>query len=174
MSLLTPEDRAALRANAAARRQPMRSGGWKSDPAPVVKLFSWVGAATWLAPELASDGDTMFGLADRGLGCPHLGCFSPREIEVLPFGLAVERDLWFASDRAVALGRRRAPGRFGPSRASSAHPLGRARAARLRSRSASVARSGRRLTRGAVCRPSKPVPPILAEQRDRHSQGVTP
>ena len=67
------------------------------DPWPVVKLFSPVGAATWLATEIDSDGDTLFGLADLGFGCPELGCFSLAEIAAvrLPFGLGIERDTHF-------------------------------------------------------------------------------
>jgi len=69
------------------------------DPAPVLKLFSPVSAATWLATELAGDGDTLFGLADLGFGCPELGCFSLAEIAGvrLPFGLGIERDEQFAT-----------------------------------------------------------------------------
>lgn len=70
------------------------------DPAPVLKLFNPVGAATWLATELAGDGDTLFGLADLGFGCPELGYFSLSEIAGvrLPFGLRIERDESFSSD----------------------------------------------------------------------------
>lgn len=70
------------------------------DPAPVLKLFSPLGAATWLATELCSDGDSLFGLADLGFGCPELGYFSLREIGSvrLPFGLFIERDEAFSSD----------------------------------------------------------------------------
>jgi len=69
------------------------------DLAPVLKLFSPVSAATWLATELAGDGDTLFGLADLGFGCPELGCFSLAEIAGvrLPFGLGIERDEQFAT-----------------------------------------------------------------------------
>src|SRR3546814_16755011 len=57
-----------------------------------------MGAATWLASELDEDGDTLFGLADLGFGCPELGAFSLSEIESvrLPGGLGIERDLYFA------------------------------------------------------------------------------
>ena len=50
-------------------------------------------AATWLATELAEDGDTLFGLADLGFGCPELGYFSLTEIRAirLPYGLWIER-----------------------------------------------------------------------------------
>ncbi|MEO5865812.1 MAG: DUF2958 domain-containing protein [Sphingomonas sp.] len=100
MDLLTPTLRAALRANAAARDDALRAAAAaEPDPAPVVKFFNPVGAATWLATELDSDGETLFGLADLGFGCPELGAFSLRGIAALrlPFGLGIERDLGFAS-----------------------------------------------------------------------------
>ncbi len=70
------------------------------DPVPVVKLFNPCGAATWLATEIASDDDTLFGLADLGVGCPELGYFSLAELAAirLPFGLRIERDFSFSSD----------------------------------------------------------------------------
>jgi hypothetical protein len=95
MNLLTPALRIDLRINAevAARGEPGH------DPTPLLKLFNPVGAATWLATELAADHDTLFGLADLGFGCPELGSFSLSEIAALrlPFGLRIERDLTFAS-----------------------------------------------------------------------------
>src|SRR3546814_13203407 len=101
MILLTPQQRARLRANgdAAAIGTPGH------DPAPVVKLFNPVGAATWLATELDADNDTLFGLADLGFGCPELGSFSLDEIAALrlPFGLFIERDLFFASAVPVSI-----------------------------------------------------------------------
>jgi hypothetical protein len=97
MILLPPEIRYALRGNDINRHAAMAAGAPAPDPVPVVKLFNPCGAATWLATELASDGDTLFGLADLGFGYPELGCFSLREIgEVrLPFGLRIERDTGF-------------------------------------------------------------------------------
>ena len=97
MILLTPEVREALRANDIARRSARREGLPEPDPVPLVKLFNPLGAATWLATELDEDGDTLFGLADLGFGCPELGCFSLSEIAAirLPFGLRIERDLGF-------------------------------------------------------------------------------
>src|SRR3546814_607134 len=67
---------------------------------PVANLFSPVGAATWLATELGEDGDTLFGLADLGFGCPELGSFSLSELASvrLLFGLGIERDLGFTSE----------------------------------------------------------------------------
>src|SRR3546814_9868274 len=73
MMLLTPELRAALRANDIARHAAAREGQTEPDPLPVVKFFNPVGAATWLATELCADDDTLFGLADLGFGTPELG-----------------------------------------------------------------------------------------------------
>lgn len=97
MILLTPDLREALRANDIARRTARREGLPEPDPVPLVKLFNPLGAATWLATELDADGDTLFGLADLGFGCPELGCFSLSEIAAirLPFALRIERDLGF-------------------------------------------------------------------------------
>ncbi|MBB4632534.1 DUF2958 domain-containing protein [Sphingosinicella soli] len=86
----------ALRANAVTARI-CEERGERFDPLPVLKLFSPLGAATWIATELYDDGDTLFGLADLGFGCPELGTFSLREIAAvrLPFGLTIERDIAF-------------------------------------------------------------------------------
>jgi hypothetical protein len=97
MILLTPEHREKLRANTLAREEAYRLRKAEPDPVPVVKFFNPCGSATWLATELDEDGDTLFGLADLGFGCPELGSFSLREIESvrLPFGLTIERDIGF-------------------------------------------------------------------------------
>ena len=88
--LLTPELAERLRANASLP---------DTDHVPVVKLFNPAGAGTWLVTELDEDGDTLFGLADLGFGCPELGSFSLGELQALrlPFGLSIERDLWFST-----------------------------------------------------------------------------
>src|SRR3546814_3258591 len=92
MILLTPELRAALRANDMARRAAAHDERPEPNPVPLVKFFNPLGAATWLATELYSDGDTLFGLADLGFGTPELGVFSLSEIASvrLPFGLRSE------------------------------------------------------------------------------------
>lgn len=85
-----PDDlRAQLIANGVAETGP--------DHVPVLKLFNPLGAAIWLATELDHDGDTLFGLADLGFGCPELGFFSLSQIASvrLPMGLGIERDLYF-------------------------------------------------------------------------------
>lgn len=98
MILLPLDLRARLVANSTRRDLP------DHDPAPLLKLFNPLGAATWLATELAGDGDTLFGLADLGFGCPELGYFSLGEIAALrlPFGLRIERDEDFASDAPLS------------------------------------------------------------------------
>jgi len=104
MILLTPDLRFALRANDINRRAAGRNEKPEPDPVPVLKLFNPVGAATWVATELYDDGDTLFGLADLGFGCPELGVFSLSEIASvrLPFGLGIERDLSFASIHPIS------------------------------------------------------------------------
>lgn len=103
MIFLTEDVCARLRANDSERRTLDDAGG-RFDPAPVVKLFNPMGAATWLATELADDGDTLFGLADLGFGCPELGYFSLAEIASvrLPFGLRIERDLGFETPHRLS------------------------------------------------------------------------
>lgn len=98
MILLTPDLRAALRANARHLDLPGH------DPLPVVKLFNPLGAATWLATELYEDGDTLFGLADLGFGCPELGTFSLSEMASvrLPLGLGLERDIAFSTPHRLS------------------------------------------------------------------------
>ncbi|MFS0771196.1 DUF2958 domain-containing protein [Sphingomonas sp. 1P08PE] len=105
MDLLTPSLRFALTANALAQVEAQRLGRPEPDPSPVVKLFNPLGAATWLATELDADGDTLFGLADLGFGCPELGSFSLSEIAALrlPYGLTIERDGHFVSAAPLSL-----------------------------------------------------------------------
>jgi hypothetical protein len=77
------------------------AAGQDHDPPPVVKLFTPDAGATWLLTELdPADPDIAFGLCDLGLGCPELGSVSLAEIAAVrgAFGLAVERDLWFAAN----------------------------------------------------------------------------
>lgn len=88
MILLTKDLKERLLANG---RQP------DTDHVPVVKFFNPLGAGTWLATELDADGDTLFGLADLGFGCPEFGSFSLSELASvrLSFGLGIERDILF-------------------------------------------------------------------------------
>ena len=137
MMLLTPALDARLRVNAHARLTALAAGEAEPDPPPIVKFVAPTGAATWLATELDADGDTLFGLADLGFGCPELGSFSLAEIAALrlPFGLAMERDLYFESDT----------------------PLSRwADAARV---AGSISAAERTIARAASARASVPLPP---------------
>lgn len=105
MILLPFDLRLALRANDISRRAAQRAERPEPDPMPVLKLFNPAGAGTWLATELDIDGDTLFGLADLGFGCPELGSFSLSEIARLrlPFGLRIERDLHFETIHPMSL-----------------------------------------------------------------------
>lgn len=88
MILLTDDLRDRLLANGRQR---------DVDHVPVVKFFNPVGAGTWLITEMEPDGDTLFGLADLGFGCPELGSCSLAELSLvrLPFSLGIERDVLF-------------------------------------------------------------------------------
>jgi hypothetical protein len=105
MILLPPEVRFALRANDINRRAAASADRPEPDTPPLLKLFNPLGAATWLATELAEDGDTLFGLADLGFGCPELGYFSLSEIAALrlPLGLRIERDNGFAATHPLSV-----------------------------------------------------------------------
>ena len=105
MILLTPDLRFALRANDINRRAVALAENPEPDPVPVVKFFNPLGAATWIATELYEDGDTLFGLADIGFGCPELGVFSLSEIASvrLPFGMRIERDIGFESIHPISV-----------------------------------------------------------------------
>lgn len=96
MILVTPEIRAALKANSAARYAALARGEREPDPVPVVRFFNPLGQATWLATEIDED-DILFGLADLGFGSPELGSFALEEMQSvqLPFGLGIERDIFF-------------------------------------------------------------------------------
>lgn len=125
MSPLTPALRAQLRANAIARQAAEQSGTPRPDPAPIVKFFNPVGAAIWLATELHDDGDTLFGLADLGLGYPELGLFSLSENCQRPPALRSgdrARHRFCERPAAVGLGRCREPHRVDPHRRNPASP----------------------------------------------------
>ena len=89
MDLVTPELREQLIANG---RNP------DSDRVPLVKWFNPAGAGTWLIVDAdPEDPDIQFGLMDLGFGTPELGSVRLSELEAFegPFGLGIERDLWF-------------------------------------------------------------------------------
>ncbi|SKA24864.1 DUF2958 domain-containing protein [Consotaella salsifontis] len=96
MILLTDDLRDRLLANGRQR---------DIDHVPVVKFFNPVGAGTWLITEMEADGDTLFGLADLGFGCPELGACSLAELTSvrLPFGLGIERDILFQATVPISV-----------------------------------------------------------------------
>lgn len=75
------------------------------DHAPVVKFFGG-GACTWLISEMdPEEPDILFGLCDLGAGFPELGSVSLAELKAIkfrPFGLGVERDLWFKAEHPMS------------------------------------------------------------------------
>ncbi|MEP9360065.1 DUF2958 domain-containing protein [Sphingomonas sp. KR3-1] len=104
--ILLPDDlRVILRAYAEAHLAAQRSHAAEPDPVPVLKLFNPLSAATWLATEIDVDGDTLFGLADLGFGCPELGSFSIAELASvrLRYGLLIERDTAFRTPFALSV-----------------------------------------------------------------------
>tara|TARA_R100000734_G_C3256280_1_gene56290 strand:- start:192 stop:566 length:375 start_codon:yes stop_codon:yes gene_type:complete len=93
MKLITEEIKTKLASN-------------KGDPnldKPYLKLFNPTGEGTWLISEMI-DEDTLFGLCDLGMGFPELGYVSLQELESieLPFGLKIERDMFFTPDKTLS------------------------------------------------------------------------
>ena len=89
MELMTPELRQTLLANG---RTPDR------NLAPAAKFFNPAGAGTWLVVDAdPEDNDILSCLADLGFGTPELGSVRLSELQSYegPFGLGIERDLWF-------------------------------------------------------------------------------
>ena len=91
MKLLTKEIKAKLAKNV---------GDGNVDK-PYLKLFNPTGVGTWLITEYNEETGLMFGLCD--LGYPELGYVSLEEIESveLPFGLKIERDMYFEPDMTL-------------------------------------------------------------------------
>lgn len=102
-ALITDEQRIVLLANG---RTSLENPDF--DPAPVVKLFTPDGGATWLLTEIdPDDHDHAFGLCDLGLGMPELGWVSLYELATVRggLGLPIERDLSFRGDARCSAGR---------------------------------------------------------------------
>ena len=97
MELMTPELRQMLLANG---RTPDR------DLAPAAKFFNPAGAGTWLVVDAdPEDNDILSCLADLGFGTPELGSVRLSELESFqgPFGLGIERDLYFQPAHAISV-----------------------------------------------------------------------
>lgn len=101
MKIITKEIAAKLDRNA---KSAARNGGDGSE-FPPLKLFTPWGACTWLISERdPEDPDLLFGLCDLGMGCPELGSVRLSEIMGVkgPFGLRVERDMYFTPGKSLA------------------------------------------------------------------------
>jgi Protein of unknown function (DUF2958) len=99
MKLVTDEQRTTMLAN-----RKLYDTDPDFDPVPVVKIFSPIGAATWLLCSLdGGDPDIAEGLCDLGFGCPEIGFVRISELEscVLPLGLRLERDLYFKPSKTL-------------------------------------------------------------------------
>ncbi len=99
-ALITAEQHDALQANGRASLENP-----DFDPAPVVKLFTPDGGATWLLTEIDPDNhDHAFGLFDLGLGEPEIGWVSLNELATVRggLGLPIERDLYFRAEKRLS------------------------------------------------------------------------
>ncbi|WP_242096718.1 DUF2958 domain-containing protein [Sphingomonas sp. CROZ-RG-20F-R02-07] len=79
--------------------------GVRTDPPPVVKLFTPDAGATWLLAEVdPRDPDRAFGLCDLGVGEPELGYVSLAELAGVRgrLGLPIEIDRWFVPDKPLS------------------------------------------------------------------------
>lgn len=76
----------------------------EKDRKPVLKLFGGA-ACTWLISEYNEATGEMFGLCDLGLGYPELGYVDFNELKSIkfkPFGLPVERDMYFKASKTLS------------------------------------------------------------------------
>ena len=91
MKLITADIQKKLEKNYAHTLETGESGD------VVLKLFGGSNM-TWLITEIEPNNDTMWGLADIGMGCCEYGTVSLSELQAVkfpPFGLGVERDMHF-------------------------------------------------------------------------------
>ncbi len=83
---------------------PLYSQEHEEDPLVLAKLFDPAGSATWLLLEYDPETKIAFSYV-MGLAVDELGYTSLTELESLerPFGLTIERDLYFAQKRLSEL-----------------------------------------------------------------------
>jgi hypothetical protein len=104
MKMFLASQERALLANGRRNAAKIAKDGRTEDFRPVVKLFCPWGGATWLLSEIdPDDPDIAFGLCDLGMGSPEMGSVSLMELRALrgPFGLRIERDMWFKADKPL-------------------------------------------------------------------------
>lgn len=86
--------------------EKLQAGVRNDPPAPLFKVFSPEGAATWLVCSLEEDGDTLWVIADLGMGCVEYGTASLKEFELMrtpTLKLPMERDIhWEAPKMSFA------------------------------------------------------------------------
>lgn len=102
MKLITKEIEAKLIAN--GKRAMENEGQGNGDIPPVLKLFNPCMPHTWLITDCdPGEPDRLFGLCDLGHGSPELGYVSLAELQSirLPFGLSIERDIYFSADKTL-------------------------------------------------------------------------
>ena len=94
MKLITKEFVEQMKAH------PLYSQENEKDPMVVAKFFNPCGSGTWLVTEYDPSDKLAFGYV-MGLGEDELGYISLEEMESvkLPFGMTIERDLYFKSKR---------------------------------------------------------------------------
>lgn len=105
--LMTKPQRAKLLKNGAINNAARDKDGRTVDHKPVVKFFTPWSGATWLLSEITESDETdtiLFGLCDLGQGEPELGYVSLAELQAIkgPWGLRIERDLWFTPNKTVS------------------------------------------------------------------------
>ena len=78
-------------------------GSELDDQMIVAKFFNPMGRGTWYLMNLADDGDYAWGIVD--LHEVEMGSFSMNELQSakLPFGLGIERDMYFEPIKASEL-----------------------------------------------------------------------
>lgn len=102
MQLLTDEIKDSLPPLYSTEGTPLDKKQW------IVKYFNPMGAGTWYIceGEQREDGDWLFfGYCDLGFGCPELGYVTLSELESiqLPFGMSIERDIFFDNPSTLSL-----------------------------------------------------------------------
>lgn len=102
MKLLTNEIIESLPALYSTEDTPLADKQW------IVKFFNPMGAGTWYIceGEEQESGDwLLFGYCDLGFDCPELGYVTLSELESvkLPFGLSIERDIFFENPTTLSL-----------------------------------------------------------------------
>lgn len=82
------------------RFEKIGSQSQSADPIIVAKFFDPCGSATWYATEYDKENKIAFGYV-TGLAFDEWGTFSITELESIkrPFGLGIERDLYFKEQR---------------------------------------------------------------------------